>query len=129
MAATLATPAVDTSISAFGLARSTVPGVPLSPEELRQLHAFWRASNYLAVGMIYLRDNPLLHEPLKPEHVKHRLLGHWKSSPGISFLYTHLNRIIKKSDQDILFMVGAGHGAPGFLGPCYLAWIFHKQDL
>ena len=70
--------------------------------------------------MIYLRDNPLLKEPLKPEHVKHRLLGHWGSSPGISFLYTHLNRIIKKHDQDMLFVVGAGHGAPGFLGPCYL---------
>ena len=65
-------------------------------------------------------DNPLLQEPLKPEHIKHRLLGHWGSSPGISFLYTHLNRVIKKYDQDMLFMVGAGHGAPGFLGPCYL---------
>lgn len=120
MAAILETLTVDTSISAFGPARSTVPGEPLSSEELRRLHAFWRASNYLAVGMIYLRDNALLQEPLQPEHIKHRLLGHWGSSPGISFLYTHLNRIIKKCDQDTLFMVGAGHGAPGFLGPCYL---------
>ena len=70
--------------------------------------------------MIYLQDNPLLKEPLKPEQVKHRLLGHWGSSPGISFLYTHLNRVIKQLDQDMLLMVGAGHGAPGFLGPCYL---------
>ncbi len=108
------------SISAFGVARSTVEGFPLSPEELRKLHAFWRASNYLAIGMIYLRDNPLLREPLLESHIKKRLLGHWGSSPGISFLYTHLNRVIKKFDQDMLFMVGAGHGAPGFLGPCYL---------
>jgi xylulose-5-phosphate/fructose-6-phosphate phosphoketolase len=111
---------VDTSISAFGIARSTVEGTPLSAEELQKLHAYWRAANYLAVGMIYLRDNPLLKEALKPEQIKQRLLGHWGSSPGISFLYTHLNRIITKFNQDMLFMVGAGHGAPGFLGPCYL---------
>ncbi|MEB3359388.1 MAG: phosphoketolase family protein [Synechococcales bacterium] len=110
----------DVSISPFGQARATVEGAPLGAEELQKLHAFWRASNYLAVGMIYLRENPLLREPLKPEHIKQRLLGHWGSSPGISFLYTHMNRIIKKFDQEMLFMVGAGHGAPGFLGPCYL---------
>jgi xylulose-5-phosphate/fructose-6-phosphate phosphoketolase len=109
-----------TSISCFGPARSTVEGAPLSSDELRKMHAFWRAANYLAIGMIYLRDNPLLKEPLKPEHIKHRLLGHWGSSPGISFLYTHLNRVIKKFDQDMLYIVGPGHGAPGFLGPCYL---------
>ncbi|EKQ70119.1 phosphoketolase [Leptolyngbyaceae cyanobacterium JSC-12] len=120
MVATPPKPTVDNSTSSFGIARSTIEGAPLSPEELRKIHAFWRAANYLAVGMIYLRDNPLLKEPLKPEHIKQRLLGHWGSSPGISFLYTHLNRVIKKFDQDMLFMVGAGHGAPGFLGPCYL---------
>ncbi len=121
MVATPSKTAQDTtSISAFGQARSTVQGAPLSPEELNNLHAYWRASNYLAVGMIYLRENPLLKEPLKPEQIKQRLLGHWGSSPGISFLYTHLNRVIKKFDQDMLFMVGPGHGAPGFLGPCYL---------
>jgi xylulose-5-phosphate/fructose-6-phosphate phosphoketolase len=119
MKATSEKPTVDPSLSAFGPARSTVQGAPLKHEELRALQTFWRASNYLAVGMIYLQDNPLLKEPLKPEQVKRRLLGHWGSSPGISFLYTHLNRIIKKLDQDMLFMVGAGHGAPGFLGPCY----------
>ncbi len=108
------------SLSAFGPARSTIGGTPLTPEELQQIHGFWRAANYLAVGMIYLRDNPLLKEQLKPEQIKQRLLGHWGSSPGISFLYTHLNRIIKKYDQDMLYMVGPGHGAPGFLGPCYL---------
>jgi len=120
MVATPSKSTQDTTISAFGQARSTVEGTPLSAEELKNLHAFWQASNYLAVGMIYLRDNPLLKEPLKPEQIKQRLLGHWGSSPGISFLYTHLNRVIKKFDQDLLFMVGAGHGAPGFLGPCYL---------
>ncbi|MBM0741275.1 phosphoketolase family protein [Phormidium sp. CLA17] len=111
---------IETSISAFGAARSTVQGMPLSPGELSKTHAYWCAANYLAVGMIYLRDNPLLRKSLDADHIKHRLLGHWGSSPGISFLYTHLNRIIKKFDQDMLFMVGAGHGAPGFLGPCYL---------
>ncbi len=113
-------PTQDDSISAYGVARSTIEGKPLSAEELRNLHAYWRAANYLAAGMIYLRSNPLLKEPIKPEQIKQRLLGHWGSSPGISFLYTHLNRVIKKFDQDMLFMVGAGHGAPGFLGPCYL---------
>ncbi len=122
----LATPDKLTSISAYGQARSTVEGSPLSNEELHKMHAFWRAANYLAVGMIYLRDNPLLKEPLKPEQIKQRLLGHWGSSPGISFLYTHLNRVIKKFDQDMLFMVGAGHGAPGFLGPCYLEGTYSR---
>src|SRR4028119_1936628 len=84
------------SISAFGRARSTVEGTPLSGEELRKMHAFWRACNYLAVGMIYLRDNPLLRQPLKPEQIKKRLLGHWGSSPGLSFIWTHLNRVIKQ---------------------------------
>ncbi|WP_421655032.1 phosphoketolase family protein [Leptothermofonsia sp. ETS-13] len=116
----------DRSISAFGKARSTVEGSPLDAEELRKMHAYWRAANYLAVGMIYLRDNPLLREPLKPEHIKHRLLGHWGSSPGIAFLYTHLNRIIKQFDQDMIFVVGPGHGAPGFLGPCYLEGTYSK---
>jgi xylulose-5-phosphate/fructose-6-phosphate phosphoketolase len=92
----------------------------LSKEELQKTHAYWRACNYLAAGMIYLRDNPLLREPLKPEHVKNRLLGHWGSSPGLSFSYIHLNRLIKKYDLDILFMAGPGHGAPGVLGPVYL---------
>jgi xylulose-5-phosphate/fructose-6-phosphate phosphoketolase len=120
MVATPPRPTQDISISAFGSARATIQGAPLSAEELGRTHAFWRAANYLAVGMIYLRDNPLLREPLTPEDIKQRLLGHWGSSPGISFLYTHLNRVIRKFNQDMLFMVGAGHGSPGFLGPCYL---------
>jgi xylulose-5-phosphate/fructose-6-phosphate phosphoketolase len=114
------TPAAGRSISPYGEARSTVQGSPLSPEEARKIHAFWQACNYLAVGMIYLRDNPLLQEPLKPEHIKNRLLGHWGSSPGLSFIYTHCNRLIKKFDLDMIFLAGPGHGAPGVLAPIYL---------
>ncbi|NCR10837.1 MAG: phosphoketolase family protein [Microcystis aeruginosa LG13-11] len=93
---------------------------PLSQDELYKTHAYWRACNYLAVGMIYLRDNPLLKEHLKPEQVKYRLLGHWGASPALSFTYVHLNRLIKKYDLDVIFMAGPGHGAPGVLGPVYL---------
>ena len=93
---------------------------PLSKEELRKVHAYWRACNYLAVGTIYLRDNPLLKEPLKPEHVKRRLLGHWGTSPGLSFIYIHLNRLIKKYDLNAIYIAGPGHGAPGVLAPVYL---------
>ena len=107
-------------LSAFGKARSTIEGTPLSAEELRKLHAFWRACNYLAIGMIYLRDNPLLKDPLKPEHIKNRLLGHWGSSPGLSFIYTHLNRVIRQQEVEAIFLAGPGHGAPGVLAPVYL---------
>jgi xylulose-5-phosphate/fructose-6-phosphate phosphoketolase len=92
----------------------------LTPEELRKIHAYWRACNYLAIGMIYLRDNPLLKEPLQAEHIKQRLLGHWGTSPALSFTYVHLNRLIKKYDLNTLFIAGPGHGAPGVLGPVYL---------
>jgi xylulose-5-phosphate/fructose-6-phosphate phosphoketolase len=93
---------------------------PLSAEEVRLMNAWWRACNYLAVGMIYLRDNPLLHEPLTTEHVKLRLLGHWGASPALSFIWAHLNRVIVKRDLDVVFVAGPGHGAPGVLGPAYL---------
>lgn len=92
----------------------------LTSEELRKINAYWRACNYLAVGMIYLRDNPLLKQPLTAEHIKHRLLGHWGSSPALSFTYIHLNRLIKKYDLNSIFIAGPGHGAPGVLGPVYL---------
>jgi xylulose-5-phosphate/fructose-6-phosphate phosphoketolase len=108
------------SLSAYGPARASVSGSPLSAGELRKTHAYWRACNYLALGMIYLQDNALLKEPLKPEHIKNRLLGHWGSSPGLAFTYVHLNRLIKKYDLNMLFMAGPGHGAPGVLGPAYL---------
>lgn len=100
--------------------RPTLEQTPLSAEELRQIQAYWRACNYLAVGMIYLRDNPLLKDPLTEDHVKNRLLGHWGSSPGLSFIYIHLNRLIKKYGLDVIYMAGPGHGAPGILGPVYL---------
>ena len=87
---------------------------------VRKLDAYWRACKYLALGMIYLLDNPLLRDPLKPEHIKNRLLRHWGSSPGLAFLYIHLSRLIKKYDLDMIFMAGPGHGPPGVLGPCYL---------
>jgi xylulose-5-phosphate/fructose-6-phosphate phosphoketolase len=99
---------------------SPLAATPLSAEELRKMHAWWRACNYLAVGMIYLRDNPLLKEPLNIHHVKHRLLGHWGASPALSFTWTHLNRLIKRDDLDMIFVAGPGHGAPGVLGPAYL---------
>ena len=92
----------------------------LSADELRKVDAYWRACNYLAAGMIYLQANPLLREPLKPEHVKLRLLGHWGASPGLSFAYVHLNRLITKYDLDAIFLAGPGHGAPGVLAPVYL---------
>lgn len=92
----------------------------LSQNELNNIHAYWRACNYLAAGMIYLWDNPLLKEPLQPEHIKQRLLGHWGSSPGLSFTYVHLNRLIKKYDLNAIFLAGPGHGAPGVLAPIYL---------
>ncbi|MCW5621296.1 MAG: phosphoketolase family protein [Burkholderiales bacterium] len=93
---------------------------PLSSEELRLLHGWWRACNYLAVGMIYLQANPLLRAPLAPEHIKRRLLGHWGSSPGLSFIYTHLNRVIRRDGAKMIFITGPGHGAPGVIGPVYL---------
>jgi len=84
------------------------------------MDAYWRACNYLSVGMIYLQDNPLLKAPLATEHVKHRLLGHWGASPALSFVWVHLNRLIVKHDLDVIFVAGPGHGAPGVLGPAYL---------
>jgi xylulose-5-phosphate/fructose-6-phosphate phosphoketolase len=117
------TPAGDPEVhalSAYGKARSTIAGAPLSADELRKTIAYWRACNYLSLGMIYLYGNPLLREPLRVEHIKNRLLGHWGSSPGLSFLYIHLSRLIKKYDQDMIFLAGPGHGAPGVLGPAYL---------
>ena len=110
----------DAQLTAYGIARSTVQGAPLGADELRKIDAYWRACRYLALGMIYLQENPLLKQPLRPEHIKNRLLGHWGSSPGLAFVYTHLNRVIKSFDQSMIFLAGPGHGAPGVLGPIYL---------
>ena len=95
-------------------------GGPLDAEELRLIDAYWRAANYLSVGQIYLLDNPLLRTPLRLEHVKPRLLGHWGSSPGLAFCYLHLSRIVKAQDLNAIFLAGPGHGAPGVLGPVWL---------
>jgi xylulose-5-phosphate/fructose-6-phosphate phosphoketolase len=93
---------------------------PLSGENLRLLDAYWRAANYLSVGQIYLLDNPLLTEPLRPEHVKPRLLGHWGTTPGLNFVYAHLNRAIRAWDLNALFVTGPGHGGPGVVANAYL---------
>ena len=92
----------------------------LSEKELEKLNAYWRAANYLAAGQIYLQDNPLLKEPLKPEHIKPRLLGHWGTSPGLNLIYVHLNRLIKETGADILYVCGPGHGAPAIVANTYL---------
>jgi xylulose-5-phosphate/fructose-6-phosphate phosphoketolase len=94
--------------------------MPMSREQIVSLDAYWRAANYLTVGQIYLQDNPLLREPLKPEHIKPRLLGHWGTSPGLSFIYTHLNRLVKESDADVIYLAGPGHGGPAILAHVYL---------
>jgi xylulose-5-phosphate/fructose-6-phosphate phosphoketolase len=108
------------AISAYGPARSTISGSPLDPVTLRRIQAYWDATLYLSAGMIYLRENPLLREPLKPEHVKRRLLGHWGSDPGMSLVYVHLNRLVKQYDLDVIFLAGPGHGAPAIISNVYL---------
>jgi xylulose-5-phosphate/fructose-6-phosphate phosphoketolase len=108
------------SLSAYGPARSTIKKIPLNPNELRQIDAYWRASLYLSMGMLYLKDNPLLRAPLELEHTKERLLGHWGSDPGQSFTYAHFNRLINKYDLNAIFVSGPGHGAPAVLSHAYL---------
>jgi xylulose-5-phosphate/fructose-6-phosphate phosphoketolase len=93
---------------------------PLDPDQLRRMHAYWRAANYLTVGQIYLRDNPMLDEPLKREHIKHRLLGHWGTTTGLNFIYTHLNRVIVERDLNMIYVMGPGHGGPGPVAHTYL---------
>jgi hypothetical protein len=110
----------ENAISAYGTARSTVEGAPLSSDELRKTDAYWRASLYLCLGMLYLKENPLLREPLKPEHTKPRLLGHWGSDAGQSFTYLHFNRLINKYDLNAIIISGPGHGAPAVLSQAYL---------
>ena len=95
-------------------------GSTLSKTESALIDAYWRAANYLSVGQIYLFDNPLLREPLKEEHIKPRLLGHWGTTPGLNFVYAHLNRLIKKYDLDMIYVTGPGHGGPGLVANTYL---------
>src|SRR5690242_19888791 len=99
----------------------------LSPDELRRIDAFWRAANYLSVGQIYLLDNPLLSEPLRPDHVKPRLLGHWGTTPGLNFLYAHMNRAIRARDLDAIFVAGPGHGGPAVVACSYLEGTYTER--
>jgi xylulose-5-phosphate/fructose-6-phosphate phosphoketolase len=93
---------------------------PLSLDLLRKMHAYWRAANYLSVGQIYLQDNALLEAPLRLEHIKPRLLGHWGTTTGLNFLYVHLNRLIKENDLNMIYVIGPGHGGPGIVAHSYL---------
>src|SRR5580765_3825069 len=93
---------------------------PLNAELLRKMDAWWRAANYLSVGQTYLHDNPLLKEPLKKEHVKPRLVGHWGTTPGLNFIYVHLNRVIRERDANIIYIIGPGHGGPGIVANTWL---------
>jgi hypothetical protein len=95
-----------------------IPNV--TQERLHLLHQYWNAANYLTVGQIYLQDNPLLKEPLRPEHIKPRLLGHWGTSPGLSFMYVHLNRLIQDEDVNMIYLAGPGHGGPAIVANVYL---------
>jgi len=113
-------PVETVELSPYAPTRTSIQETPLTTEELHRIDIYWRTCNYLSLGMIYLMENPLLNEPLRPEHIKNRLLGHWGSSPGLSFVYAHLSRLIKKHDLDMIFLAGPGHGAPGVLGPTYL---------
>ena len=97
----------------------TEPG-PLTVSELDAIDAWWRAANYLSVGQIYLLGNPLLAEPLRPEHVKPRLLGHWGTTPGLNLIYAHLNRVIRNQDLNAIYICGPGHGGPGMVANTYL---------
>lgn len=99
---------------------------PLSPELLEKLHAYWRASNYLSVGQIYLHDNPLLERPLTREHIKSRLLGHWGTTPGLNFIYVHLNRLIKQHDLNMIYVTGPGHGGPAVVAQTYMEGIYSE---
>src|SRR5881398_1416565 len=111
---------MTTLTASADIVRPSVSNQPLSPEELRKMNAYWRAANYLSVGQIYLYANPLLREPLKLEHVKPRLLGHWGTTPGLNFIYVHFNRLIKKYDLNVIYVCGPGHGGPGMVANTYL---------
>src|ERR671936_1584791 len=102
------------------MAEATTAAGPLAAEELSLIDAYWRAANYVSVGQIYLLDNPLLRQPLALEHIKPRLLGHWGTTPGLNFIYAHLNRVIRRDDLNLIFIAGPGHGGPGVVASTYL---------
>src|ERR1044072_8292766 len=101
-------------------ALTPVEVAPLGAEELRLIDAWWRAANYLSVGQIYLFDNPLLKEPLRIEHIKPRLLGHWGTTPGLNFIYAHANRVIRKYHLDMIYVAGPGHGGPAMVANTWM---------
>ncbi|MGH2347540.1 MAG: hypothetical protein ACRDG4_20120, partial [Chloroflexota bacterium] len=117
----------DVSISSTVEAAHATPTPPLEPAKgpldddlLDRMNRYWQAANYLTIGQIYLQDNPLLRAPLRPEHIKPRLLGHWGTSPGLSFIYVHLNRLIVEHDVNAIYLAGPGHGGPAVVANVYL---------
>ena len=116
-------PAISSAVSSdtapVRLPVTAVEG-PLTPDVLERMQRYWQAANYLTIGQIYLQDNALLREPLRPEHIKPRLLGHWGTSPGLSFIYLHLNRLIQEHDVNAIYLAGPGHGGPALLANVYL---------
>jgi xylulose-5-phosphate/fructose-6-phosphate phosphoketolase len=115
------------SLSSTTRGGTVADGATLSAEELRLIDAYWRAANYLSVGQIYLLDNPLLREPLKPEHVKPRLLGHWGTTPGLNFIYAHMNRVISQQDLNAIYIMGPGHGGPAAVANAYLEGTYSEH--
>src|SRR5207245_43678 len=111
---------VGFSDQAVSVKQKDVTQKPLSAEDIQKVDAYWRAANYLSVGQIYLKDNPLLERPLSPEDIKPRLLGHWGTTPGLNFIYVHLNRVIKEHDLNMIYITGPGHGGPGIVANTYL---------
>jgi xylulose-5-phosphate/fructose-6-phosphate phosphoketolase len=105
----------------------STPAAPADATDLRVLDAWWRAANYLAVGQIYLMDNPLLREPLGPEHIKPRLLGHWGTTPGLTFLWAHLNRVVRRDEREVLYICGPGHGGPAVVATAYLEGTYSER--
>ena len=115
-------PAISSAVEAAGVSpkQGKTPAGPLAPELVERMHAYWQAANYLTIGQIYLQDNPLLRQPLRPEQIKPRLLGHWGTSPGLSFIYLHLNRLIRERDVNAIYLAGPGHGGPAMVANVYL---------
>src|SRR3982075_1970478 len=114
---------ISSAISRVDDRRTTAPppvAGPLSAALLDRMHRYWSAANYLTIGQIYLQDNPLLREALTAAHIKPRLLGHWGTSPGLSFIYVHLNRLITEVDANVIVLAGPGHGGPAMLANAYL---------
>ena len=114
------TRSISSAVSTAQRARGSRPSDRCRPTLLDRMQRYWHAANYLTVAQIYLRDNPLLREPLRPEHIKPRLLGHWGTSPGLSLIYVHLNRLIKERDANVIYLAGPGHGGPALVANVYL---------